>query len=97
MDIYHTIIRPLVTEKSSHQAASGTDTHGASYSFQVNPKANKTQIREAVEKIYNVKVVSVRTMMGHVKPRRFRVHWGQTTHTKKAIVTLDPGSHIDLF
>ena len=97
MDIYHTIIRPLVTEKSSHQSRISTDDRGGAYSFEVHPEANKAQIRDAVEKIYNVKVSSVRTSNKIGKARRFRTTLGHARHTKKAIVVLDPGSHIDLF
>lgn len=97
MDIYHTIIRPLVTEKTSHQSRISTETRGGAYSFEVHPDANKAQIRDAVEKIYDVKVASVRTSNRIGKARRFRTTVGHARHTKKAIVVLDPGSHIDLF
>lgn len=97
MDIYHTIIRPLVTEKSSHQTRVTADDRGGSYSFEVHPLANKAQIRDAVEKIYGVKVMAVRTSNKIGKTRRFRTMVGHARHTKKAVVVLDPGSHIDLF
>lgn len=97
MDIYHTILRPLVTEKGSHQAGTSTATRGGAYSFEVHPEANKTQIKAAVEKIYNVKVVDVRTANRKGKVRRFRFKVGQTRSSKKAIVVLHPDSHIDLF
>jgi large subunit ribosomal protein L23 len=117
MDIYHTIIRPLVTEKSTHQSQAksekeGKDKKGAkaksakpakaaerggTYAFQVHPRATKPQIRDAVEKIYNVRVMDVRTMNCESKARRFRFRVGHKEHTKKAIVVVDPNSHIDLF
>ncbi len=97
MDIYHTIIRPLVTEKSTHQARQSGGATGGTYSFEVHPDANKVQIRDAVEKIYGVKVVDVRTSNRPGKPRRFRLRMGTTRHTKKAVVTVDKNSHIDLF
>jgi large subunit ribosomal protein L23 len=97
MDIYHTIIRPLVTEKSSHQSRVTTDERGGAYSFEVHHNANKAEIRDAVEKIYGVKVISVRTSNKIGKARRFRTTVGHARHTKKAVVVLDPGSHIDLF
>jgi large subunit ribosomal protein L23 len=97
MDIYHTLIRPLVTEKSTHQARQTAREHGGTYSFEVHPEANKAQIRDAVEKIYGVKVVDVRTSNRPGKVRRFRFRFGQTRHTKKAVVTVDKDSHIDLF
>ena len=97
MDIYHTIVRPLVTEKGSHQASTGTDRRGGAYSFEVHPLANKSQIKSAVEKIYNVKVLDVRTSNKSGKVRRFRYKIGRTRKTKKAVVVLHPDSHIDLF
>jgi large subunit ribosomal protein L23 len=103
MDIYHTIIRPLVTEKGTHQSQQSQEqTHtrsarGGSYTFEVHPKANKGQIRQAIEKIYNVKVMSVRTANQRGKRRRYRLTYGQTRSWKKAIVVLRPEYHIDLF
>lgn len=97
MDIYHTIIRPLVTEKSSHQAKQGKGEAGGSYAFEVHHDATKSQIRDAVEKIYNVKVVDVRTMNRPGKVRRFKFRYGASARAKKAVVTLHHDSHIDLF
>ncbi len=98
MDIYHTIIRPLVTEKSTHQSrGGGDDERGGSFAFEVHPQANKAQIRDAVEKIYNVRVVSVRTANKLGKVHRFRLHQGRAPSTKKAVVVLHKDSHIDLF
>ncbi|QOJ15327.1 MAG: 50S ribosomal protein L23 [Planctomycetia bacterium] len=97
MDIYHTIIRPLVTEKSTSQSGGPDGEAGATYAFQVNLKASKSQIRDAVEKIYGVKVVDVRTLVRAGKTRRFRFRVGQTSGMKKAYVTLDESSKIDLF
>jgi large subunit ribosomal protein L23 len=97
MDIYHTVIRPLVTEKSTYQARQAGQGRGGTYSFEVHLLANKAQIRDAVEKIYGVKVVDVRTSIRAGKPRRFRYAFGRTRQTKKAVVTVDENSHIDLF
>lgn len=97
MDIYHTIIRPLITEKSTFQSRLAAKDHGGTYSFEVHPLANKTQIKDAVEKIYNVKVVDVRTSNRPGKVRRYRYRFGRTRQTKKAVVTVDRDSHIDLF
>jgi len=97
MDVYHTIIRPIVTEKSTHLAGSGTQRHGGGYTFEVHPEASKAQIKDAVEKVYGVKVLSVRTLNRQGKARRFRWVWGRTRATKKAIVRLDANSAIDLF
>ena len=103
MDIYHTIIRPLVTEKGTHQSQQsheGTKTRparGGAYTFEVHPKAGKAQIRQAIEKIYNVKVMSVRTANQSGKSRRYRMTYGKTRSWKKAVVILQPEYHIDLF
>lgn len=97
MDIYHTVIKPLVTEKSTYQSRQTSKRHGGTYSFEVHPLANKAQIKDAVEKIYGVKVVDVRTSNRPGKLRRFRWRYGRTRQTKKAIVTVDKDSHIDLF
>ncbi len=91
-EIYTIIIRPLVTEKGTHQS----ETRNA-YAFQVNPDANKAQIKQAVEKIYNVKVVRVRTANRKGKPRRSGYKWGTTSHWKKAVVVLREDDRIDLF
>jgi len=97
MDIYHTIVRPLVTEKSTHQARQEAKSGGGTYSFEVHPEASKLQVKDAVEKIYGVKVVTVRTLNRAGKVRRYRFKYGMTRETKKAIVTVDKNSHIDLF
>jgi large subunit ribosomal protein L23 len=67
------------------------------YSFQVNRKANKTQIKNAVEKIYSVKVDKVRTANRLGKQRRKGRTMGMTASWKKAVVYLKPENHIDLF
>ena len=67
------------------------------YSFEVNKRANKTQIKNAVERIYNVKVQKVRTANRKGKHRRRGRTVGVTSSWKKAIVVLDPDFHIDLF
>ncbi len=92
MDDYHIIIRPLITEQGMHFA----NIKGA-YSFEVNKKANKAQIKNAVERIYNVKVNKVRTANRHGKYRRKGRHFGMTPAWKKAVVFLEPDYHIDLF
>lgn len=103
MDIYHTVIRPLVTEKGTHQSQQSHDqtatrpARGGAYAFEVHPEANKTQIRQAIERIYNVKVQSVRTAARHGKRRRYRMTIGRTRDWKKAVVVLHPDYHIDLF
>ena len=81
---------PVITEKSQAAQSEGK------YIFKVDPKANKLQIKEAIEKCFNVKVESIRTI--NVKPKKRRVgrYTGLTNRTKKAIVTLQEGQTIDL-
>jgi large subunit ribosomal protein L23 len=67
------------------------------YSFEVNKKANKAEIKRAVEKIYNVKVDKVRTANHKGKRRRKGRTYGVTSSWKKAVVYLEPEFHIDLF
>ncbi len=92
MDDYSVIIRPLVTEQGMHFA----NVKGA-YSFQVNRKANKTQIKNAVERIYGVKVDKVRTANRLGKQRRKGRTTGMPASWKKAVVYLEAEYHIDLF
>jgi len=92
VDKYQVIIRPLITEQGTHQA----ERHGA-YPFEVHPKANKTEIKQAVEKIYNVQVKEVRTANRKGKPRRRGYTRGRTASWKKAVVVLKEDYRIDLF
>jgi len=92
VDDFSIIIRPLITEQGMHFA----NVKGA-YSFEVNSKANKAQIRNAVERIYNVKVQKVRTANRRGKYRRRGRNFGMTSSWKKAVVYLKPDFHIDLF
>ena len=92
MDSNAIIIKPLVTEKSTH-----LQTTRNSYAFQVNPAANKHQIKDAIEKQYSVKVVDVRTMNRKGKPRRARYRITKTSDWKNAVVVLDENSKIELF
>ncbi len=92
LDDYNVIIRPLITEQGMHLAS----TRGA-YCFEVNKKANKAQIKKAVEKIYSVKVRKVRTANRKGKLRRRGRSYGSKPSWKKAVVFLDPEFHIDLF
>lgn len=84
------IIRPLVTEKGTHQS----NRYNA-YAFQVNPLATKNQIRAAVEELFQVRVEAVRTQNRKGKPRRFAGRLGRTPRWKKAIVTLNPEDKIE--
>ncbi len=92
MEDHNIIIRPLITEQGMHFA----NTRNA-YSFEVNKKANKIQIRNAVERLYTVKVLDVRTANVKGKPRRRGRHYGVTRSWKKAVVVLGEDHRIDLF
>jgi large subunit ribosomal protein L23 len=92
MDISNVIIKPLVTEKSTHLQ----ETRNV-YAFQVARAASKIDVRRAVESIYNVKVKDVRTMNRKGKPRRTRTKMEKTSDWKRAIVTLDENSRIELY
>ncbi|SHG74240.1 LSU ribosomal protein L23P [Thermosyntropha lipolytica DSM 11003] len=85
------IIKPVVTEKSMELLADNK------YTFIVDKKANKTEIKNAVEKIFNVRVEKVRTMNVKGKTKRMGRFEGKTPDRKKAIVTLKPGHKIRLF
>ncbi|MBI5723420.1 MAG: 50S ribosomal protein L23 [Planctomycetes bacterium] len=91
-NVYSTIVRPLVTEKGTRQSESLN-----AYAFEVSVGSTKPQIRKAVEEIYNVKVVEVRTANRKGKVRRTGMRWGKTSQWKKAVVVLDPEHRIDLF
>ena len=87
----HDIIKgPIMTEKSAGLAQNNVIT------FSVDPKANKTQIKQAVEKIFNVKVENVKTVSVRPKKKRVGKYTGYSNKVKKAIVTLKEGSSIEL-
>ncbi len=92
MDDHNIVVKPLVTEQGMHFASK----HNA-YSFEVNKKANKTQIAGAISRLYNVKVESVRTSNRRGKIRRKGRDTGITRSWKKATVVLNEEYHIDLF
>jgi len=85
------IIRPVVSEKSYAGLELNT------YTFLVDPRANKTEIKEAVQKIWNVQVTSVRTLNRKGKVKRRRVTLGKRPDQKRAIVTLAEGDKIEIF
>jgi len=87
------ILRPLITEKGTHQSG-----HHRAYPFEVNPWATKDEIKNAVEDLFGVRVLKVRTQNRQGKKRRFRFRVGQLPNWKKAIVTLhDDSTGIDFF
>ena len=88
---YRDIIKaPIITEKSANIAADEK-----TYVFKVDVKANKSQIKDAIEKIFNVKVEKVNTVNVHAKKKRVGRYTGMTSKYKKAIVTLANGNKID--
>jgi large subunit ribosomal protein L23 len=91
MDASQVIIRPVVSEKSYVLATADK------YTFRVHPNAHKTQIRQAVEQLFDVNVVEVRTMSVKSKPKRRGYTSGKTRAWKKAIVQVAPGQSIPIF
>ena len=85
------LLRPVVSEKSYGLLDEGK------YTFVVAPDANKTQIKQAVEEVFRVKVTGVNTLNRQGKRRRTRFGWGKRSDTKRAIVTLAEGDRIDIF
>jgi large subunit ribosomal protein L23 len=92
LEPYQIILRPLVTEKGTHQF-----TRHNAYPFQVNLWANKTQIKAAVEELFNVRVLKVRTQNRIGKTRRYRYRLGRLPNWKRAIVTLHEEDKIEFF
>lgn len=86
------ILRPLVTEKGVHRS-----TRHNAYAFEVAMVATKTDVRHAVESLFNVKVLRVHTQIRKGKPRRTRTRMTRTGDWKKAIVKLHDDSRIELY
>ena len=91
MNAQQIVRQPIISEKSYALIAQNK------YTFRVHPRAHKTQIRAAVEEIFKVQVVDVRTMRQKPKPKRRGWTSGQTRSWKKAVVELAPGDRIELF
>ncbi len=92
LDPRHVIVRPLVTEKSLK-----TSERRNAWSFEVDPRANKVQIRRAVEALFHVKVLGVHTDLRHGKARRMGARVAFTADWKRAIVTLAEGQTLDVY
>ena len=90
--LYEVIRRPIISEKSTALAEVASR-----YVFEVAVKANKQEIREAVQKLFNVKVREVRTMIMHGKVKRVGRFETKRPNWKKALVTLSDGQKIDFF
>ncbi len=92
MDPRDVIVKPVVTERTTEQMEENK------YSFVVANKANKVQIKDAVEQLFGVKVKKVNTMNMSGKPKRMGIYQGRTPDWKKAIITLtDDSKDINLF
>ena len=92
MDPHQVIIRPVISEKSYNLI----ETEGQ-YTFQVDRRANKNQIKQAVEQAFDVKVHKVNTANMKSKPKRQGLMRGRTANWKKAVIRLQPGERIELF
>ena len=91
IDAYHIVRRPLVTEKNMHRVERRNE-----YAFEVDLSANKVQIRRAVEELFNVKVIAVRTSIRKGLKHRVGWHWTEDSSSKKAVVKLAEGYKIDI-
>ena len=90
MNIHQVLLRPTITEKSTLLQESGK------YTFQVAPKANKVEVKEAVEKNFGVTVMDVNITKLHGKVKRYGPRMSKQPDVKKAVVTLKPGDRINL-
>jgi large subunit ribosomal protein L23 len=91
-DIYQVILRPIITEKSTVQREVSNKV-----TFEVHPKANKKEIKSAIEKIFKVSVLDVHTIHEKGKEKRVGRYRGRKKDWKKAIATLKPGNQIEFF
>ena len=92
LEPHQVIFRPLVTEKGVHQSEKLN-----AYTFEVHPQATKRDIKKAVQSLWNVRVVAVRTQTRHGKPRRSKTVMTHTPDWKKAIVQLHEEDRISFF
>lgn len=87
--MYEVLKRPVLTEKTTRQKEEANQI-----TFEVDRRANKVEIKQAVEKIFKVKVLSVHTMLVGGKSKRVGRFMGRTSDWKKAVVTLKPGEKV---
>jgi large subunit ribosomal protein L23 len=91
-ELHDILLRPIVTERSSHlQATQST------YVFEVGERANKLEIKGAVEAVFGVRVTAVRTIRVRGKAKRFGQHIGQRSNWKKAYVRLAEGDSLNFY
>ena len=94
LEAHNVILRPMVTEKGTHQS---THANHNAYSFVVNLWATKIEIKAAVQELFNVRVEKVRTQLRLGKKRRYRFKQGKESNWKKAIVKLHADDKIEFF
>lgn len=92
LEPHQVILRPLVTEKGMHRS-----TRNNAYAFEVNRLATKTDVKKAIESLFDVHVTKVHIQNRKGKPRKTRFSFGYTNDWKKAIVTLNPEHRIEIF
>ncbi len=92
LESHQVLLRPLVTEKGVHRASRNNQ-----YAFEIHRDATKTDVKRAVEELFDVKVEKVRTQTRKGKSRRYRFRIGRTSDWKKAIVQLGEDHRIDFF
>ena len=92
MNVYDVIRAPIMTEKTLSKKEETNQ-----FAFEVDPRVNKIQIKESVEKSFKVSVLQVRTMNVRGKKKRLGRHQGRKTNWKKALVTLKEGETIEFF
>jgi large subunit ribosomal protein L23 len=90
MNVHEVLVKPTITEKSTILQESGK------YTFEIAPAANKVQVKEAVEKNFNVTVLDVNITKLRGKRKRYGPRFKKMPDTKKAVVTLRPGDRINL-
>jgi large subunit ribosomal protein L23 len=92
LEAYQVILRPMITEKATHMS----ERHNA-YTFEVNPLATKTEVKNAVQTLFNVEVADVRVQNRRGVEKRVRLKKGMTRNYKKAIVKLKDEFRIDFY
>ena len=92
MELKDTLIRPIITEKSTTFLG-----NERTYAFEVGLSTNKLQVKKAIESFYGVEVDSVRTLVIRGKLKRFGRHFGKRKNWKKAYVTLSEGHSINIY
>lgn len=97
LNAFGILLRPLITEKAQIMASPHNDAVAHKYTFEVDQRANKMQIKDAVEVAFSVRVKEVNTIVMKGKRKRYGRGLTKRPDWKKAIVTLRPGEKIELF